>query len=465
MNKYLNYYKKLFNNNFQIIHKTLSKDNKDYFYLSYNVQMVNKDILNYTIIPILNDLINSNEFDLLNSSLLEIEEFNKYNIKEIESKIYSGNLLIYSFKLDKMYSLNLAYFNIRTPSLDSNDIVYSGTKDNLIESLDINLSLIYRRIKSNDLINEVITVGELTKTRISILYLNNKIDNNILNVLINKLKKLKIESLTSVSDLNTKIFDKPKLVPLTTYTSKVDLLELALLNNKIVLLIDGIPEGIVLPMSLFNFASFNDAINEGVIITLFNKVFSFLGLFLSLFLLGLYTSIILYEPDLIPYNILINIYNSYKGIAVSGELELLIAYTFFLIFFHAGNKSLNGLSSSILIIGSLLIGQVAVSSGFISQITLIIVAISIYSCFIISNNISLNISFLFLQFINFVSSLIFGFLGYLVSILLIIIYLNSLESFEVPYLYPFTNLNFNKIKESFLSSNFIKRKENKKWRK
>ena len=142
MNKYLNYYKKLFNNNFQIIHKILSKDNKDYFYLSYNVQMVNKDILNYTIIPILNDLINSNEFDLLNSSLLEIEEFNKYDIKEIESKIYSGNLLIYSFKLDKMYSLNLAYFNIRTPSLDSNDIVYSGTKDNLIESLDINLSFI-----------------------------------------------------------------------------------------------------------------------------------------------------------------------------------------------------------------------------------------------------------------------------------------------------------------------------------
>ena len=218
MNKYLNYYKKLFNYNFQIIHKILSKDNKDYFHLSYNVQMVNKDILNYTIIPILNDLINSNEFDLLNSSLLEIEEFNKYNIKEIESKIYSGNLLIYSFKLDKMYSLNLAYFNIRTPSLDSNDIVYSGTKDNLIESLDINLSLIYRRIKSNDLINEVITVGELTKTRISILYFNYKIDNNILNVLINKLKKLKIESLTSVSDLNTKIFDKPKLVPLTTNT-------------------------------------------------------------------------------------------------------------------------------------------------------------------------------------------------------------------------------------------------------
>ena len=64
-------------------------------------------------------------------------------------------------------------------------------------------------------------------------------------------------------------------------------------------------------MSLFYFASFNDAIYEGVIITLFNKVFSFLGLFLSSFLLGLYTSIILYEPDLIPYNILINIYNSY----------------------------------------------------------------------------------------------------------------------------------------------------------
>ena len=70
---------------------------------------------------------------------------------------------------------------------------------------------------------------------------------------------------------------------------------------------------------------------------------------------------------------------------------------------------------------------------------------------------------MFLQFINFIASILFGFLGYIVSMLLIIIYLNSLESFYIPYLYPFTHLNFTKIKESFLSSMYI-RKDKKKWR-
>ena len=132
--------------------------------------------------------------------------------------------------------------------------------------------------------------------------------------------------------------------------------------------------------------------------------------------------------------------------AVSTQIELIIVYLFFQIFFHAGNKSLSGLSGSLLIIGSLLIGQVAVSSGFISQITLIIVAISIFSCFIISNNIALNTSFMFLQLINFISSLIFGLMGYLVSLIMILIYISSLDSFNVPYIYPLSHLNFTKIK-------------------
>ena len=161
---------------------------------------------------------------------------------------------------------------------------------------------------------------------------------------------------------------------------------------------------------------------------------------------------------MIPYTVLINVFNAYKGVSLPSELELIITYLFFQIFLQAGNKSLSGLSQSILIIGSLLIGQIAVSSGFISQITLIIVAISLFSCYIISNNITLNSSFMFLQLINFISSIIFGFIGYLVSLIMIIIYLNSLESITIPFFYPFSHLNLTKIKESLFSSTYIKKK-------
>lgn len=461
-NKYIAYYLEIFKNNPQIHHKTLFKDKQKYFFLIYNSQMIDKKIFYSSIIKILKDSIDNNELDLNNSSLLEIKEINKFDKEMIENHIYSGSILIYSIKKHILYTLNLAYFSSRSPALDSQEIVYSGSKDNLIESIDINLTLIYKRIKSSKLINKEYKIGNISKTRISLLYLEEKIDDKLLYDIKSRLENINTDVITSIGDLSTHLFNKTNFVPLITYTSKADILEQALLSGKLVIMVDGIPEGIVLPITLFNFSSFDDSINEGVVVTFFSKIFSILGMFISLFLLGLYTSIILFEPDLIPYNILINVYNSYKGVALSSEIELIISYIFFQIFIHAGNKSLSGLSGAILIIGSLLIGQVAISSGFISQTTMIIVAISIFSCYIISNNISLNTSFMFLQFINFISALFFGLLGYLVSTIIIIIYLNSLESFSIPFLYPFSHLNFKKIKEALFSSNYLKKKEQKK---
>ena len=463
-NKYIEYYLSIFKNNNQIHNKTINKDNKPYFFIMYNSQMIDKKSLNLIVIKELLESI-AKDYDLEHSSLVDLKEINVFSKEEIENNIYSGGVIIFSLKEKKLYSINLANMISRTPSLDSQEIVYSGSKDNLIESLDTNLSLIYKRLKTSELINEMYTIGSLSKTRVSLLHLNNFIDDKLLDNIKKSIQDININALTSIGDFATHLYKRKNIVPMLTYCSKVDLLEQALLSGKVIIIIDGIPEGIVLPISLFTFSSYDDAINESFIVTLFNKVFSLLGMFISLFFLGLYTSIILYEPDLIPYNILINIYNSYKGVALSSQLELIVVYLFFQIFFHAGNKSLSGLSGSLLIIGSLLIGQVAVSSGFISQITLIIVAISIFSCFIISNNIALNTSFMFLQLIIFISSLLFGLVGYLVSLLLILIYLNSLESFTIPYLYPFSNLNFTKIKESFFSSTYLKKKGKKKWKK
>lgn len=459
---YIKFYQDIFKNNPQIINKTIGATSKKYFYIFYNDQMIDKKLLNYLISPILNEVINKDDISILFNSLIDLVEISKFSIEDIEKNIYSGALLIYCFKTNKLYSINIQGMMSRTPNIDSQEIVYSGSKDSLIESLDVNLSLIYKKIKTSLLINKEYQVGDYTKTKISLLYFENEIDKNMLNEIQNRLNKIKAKALTSIGDLATHLFNNANFVPLFAYTSKVDLIEQALINGKAVIIIDGIPEGIILPISLFNFGSFDDAINESIIVTIFSKIFSIIGIFISIFLLGLYTSIVLYEPDLIPYTILINVFNAYKGVSLSGEIEIIITYLFFQIFLQAGNKSLSGLSQSILIIGSLLIGQIAVSSGFISQITLIIVAISLFSCYIISNNITLNISFMFLQLISFISSILFGFIGYLVSTIMILIYLNSLESISVPFLYPFSHLNFSKIKEALFSSTYIKKKGNNK---
>ena len=63
------------------------------------------------------------------------------------------------------------------------------------------------------------------------------------------------------------------------------------------------------------------------------------------------------------------------------------------------------------------------------------------------------------------NALIFGLMGYLVSLIMILIYISSLDSFNVPYIYPLSHLNFTKIKESFFSKTYFKKKGNKRWKK
>ena len=138
-NKYINYYLNLFKDNEQIKHKVLSKNKENYFFLLYNSNMIDKKELNETIIKELLYIIDNN-LSLKESSLLNIEELNLFDYKEIEYSIYTGSLIIYSFNEKTLYSINIANFISRVPSLDSQEIVYSGSKDNLIESIDTNLT-------------------------------------------------------------------------------------------------------------------------------------------------------------------------------------------------------------------------------------------------------------------------------------------------------------------------------------
>ena len=101
--------------------------------------------------------------------------------------------------------------------------------------MDRNIALIQKRIKTENLVIKNYTLGDITKTKVSMLYLNTNKALNTADKIDTTLKSTKIESLTNIGQLESILTNKKSLIPLFTYTARCDFISESLISNKIVL--------------------------------------------------------------------------------------------------------------------------------------------------------------------------------------------------------------------------------------
>ena len=81
---------------------------------------------------------------------------------------------------------------VSTPEVEKS---VRGSKDSFSENLIINIGLIRRRIKSNDLRIENFQISKESKMSVCLFYLKGAIDYKLVNQLKKKLKKINLKSL------------------------------------------------------------------------------------------------------------------------------------------------------------------------------------------------------------------------------------------------------------------------------
>ena len=106
------------------------------------------------------------------------------NIKEVINIEDATTYLLNGFTLvskDKTYAVETKGNLVRSVQSPTAEPDINGPKDSFNESIQTNLGLIKRRIKSSDLINDDLTVGKITKTKVSILYIESIAEKQIVN--------------------------------------------------------------------------------------------------------------------------------------------------------------------------------------------------------------------------------------------------------------------------------------------
>ena len=148
--------------------------------------------------------------DRVNSYVLNGLAFNN-NIDNINKNLPSPNFI----KISNKDKINYYLFNGYTVIINKNNIYgvetkadldrsinepateqnLYGPKDSMVENIQKNLGLIKRRIKSNHLKNDVKVIGRCSKNIVNVLYIDNIVNNDLVNDVINKLDSIDTDSL------------------------------------------------------------------------------------------------------------------------------------------------------------------------------------------------------------------------------------------------------------------------------
>ncbi|MBO5305422.1 MAG: spore germination protein, partial [Clostridia bacterium] len=119
------------------------------------------------------------------------------SLKTMTTMMLSGAaLMIGSSFGDKAILIDARTYPARETAEPENDRVMLGSRDGFVETLIFNTALIRRRIRDTSLTMHYMSVGSASATDVVVSYMKGRADEKNVDKIIEKLKKVKTESLT-----------------------------------------------------------------------------------------------------------------------------------------------------------------------------------------------------------------------------------------------------------------------------
>lgn len=428
-----------------LTHRSYPELRIDLLYFSHQV---NHDRL---YLDIMNPLL-SGETEAIPTLLKQSRFVRADSAKELITGILSGQAAF--FFLQEAFLVDVFGTNSRSISQSETETVITGPHDAFTEQAGTNLSLIRQRVKSSHLKVVKLSVGEVTKTDVYVLYIKDIANMDYVNQAIVRIKAIEVDSVFDTNMLLQYIDDSPYSVfPQFLTSERPDAISSKLVAGRIVGLVDGSPSAFSAPTSFFEYFSSSDDYYQRWMLGSASRLLRFIALIITLSFTALYVSITSFHYEMIPENLLLTLTESRGRVPFPPLYEALFMETTIELLREAGARLPTKIGQTIGIVGGIVIGQAAVQAGLTSNILIITVAASAIASFVTPAYV-MSASIRFLRFGLIILAGVWGNYGLAVGIAAIVIHMSALTSLGSSYLTPVAPFTFKDWKDVFIVAPF-----------
>ncbi len=312
--------------------------------------------------------------------------------------------------------------------------VLRGPRDSFTESICTNTALIRRKIKDANLWSRAWVIGDVTKTNVILMHMNGIADNQLLDEVSRRLDHIQIDGILE-SGYIEELIEGRTFTPFPTIqnTDRPDAAAAALLEGRMVILIDGTPFVLIVPALFVQFFQASEDYYQRWDISTLIRLLRFLAFTIAMLGPSVYIAVTTFHHELIPTPLLISLAAQREGVPVPAFIEALIMETMFEVLREAGVRMGRAIGTSISIVGTLVIGQAAVEAGLVTAGMVIVVSATAIANFV-APSFNMGISTRILRFALMGLAASFGLYGITLGIILITLHLCNLRSFGIPFM-------------------------------
>lgn len=310
------------------------------------------------------------------------------------------------------------------------------------EDLKTNLSIIKQILPDPNLVVEDFIIGTRSHTKVSVVYLKDIVHQGILQEVSNRLKQIKAEIILDSSYIERNIQNSTwSPFPQIEKTERPDVTVSALNQGRIGILVNGSPDILLAPTTLFDILdTYDDSYRRWFIASSFFRIARFILLLTAAFLPAFYIALTSYNPELIPTVLAFNISGASSTSPLPGYLETFILLGIVEAMRMVMLRLPTFVGQTVTLLSGVILLLTGLSSDFFSGPVIIIVTLATIASFSLPN-FDLRSSARMIQFLTMLLATFFGLYGLAMGFFYINIHLVSLKSFGIPYMKPLAPLD------------------------
>lgn len=410
------------------------------------------------IIPIIEELVDTNEIKrnvdvedtvkLLENRLIHQQVSKIKTMDDAMLQALSGLIVIFVEGEIEAFVIDVRSYPGRTPTEPDTEKIVRGARDGFVENIIVNTGLIRRRVRDPRLRYEMIRVGERSQTDISIAYIQDIANPDLVKILRQELQSINMDGI-SMADKTVEEFlvnQRYNPFPLIRYTERPDVAANHLMEGHVIVMVDTSPSAMITPTTYFHHVQHAEEFRQNPAVGTFLRWVRFLGIIFSLFLVPFWLVFVI-DPTLLPEKIAFIGPNKVTNMPIILQVILVEVGLEFLRMSSIHTPS--ALSAAAGLISAILIGEIAIEVGLFVPEVILYGAISMIGAFA-TPSYELGLANKIGKLFVIIMTAMFHEVGFIIGLTLLLLFLASIKSLKTPYLWPFLPFDLGAFMKIFM---------------
>jgi len=340
--------------------------------------MINNDIVDRDVIAPLTEMPLSDNIGVaVEEGIFSHSTSLQPNRDEALISLASGDCAVIIGDNEQIIIIDTKGIAQRSTEAPEGEMSLAGPAEGFNENIMTNLSLVKRKVMSNNLKNEFMQIGRQSNSKFCVCYIEGIARPDLVEEVKNRLKEIDTDYIGDTNYIAEMIRDnKSSFVKTYGKTGRPDVFASKLMEGRVGIILNGSPVAVTLPyLFIENFQNPDDYYLNCYYANI-GRILRLLGFYISILMPAIYISVIMHSKSLLPPEWLYSISVSQTGVPVTSILEMVLLFVVFEVLRETGSRMPSSIGLAVNIVGAIILGQSAVDAKLVSAPMVIVVAFS-----------------------------------------------------------------------------------------